>query len=31
MFDLVYRFDLSNVKTRQAPQTWQEACQLLVP
>jgi carbonic anhydrase len=30
MFDLIYRFDPSNAKTQLAPQTWQEACQLLV-
>jgi carbonic anhydrase len=30
MFDLIYRFDPANADTQRAPQTWQEACQLLV-
>jgi len=30
MFDLIYRFDPANTESFRMPQTWEEACQLLV-
>jgi carbonic anhydrase len=30
MFDLIYRFDPANAESRRTPQSWKEACELLV-
>ncbi|HTD56748.1 MAG TPA: carbonic anhydrase [Silvibacterium sp.] len=30
MFDLIYRFDPANAESQRTPQTWREACDLLV-